>query len=65
MPLGLVTNGDATQQRDKIERHGLARFFDAIVIEGEFGAGKPDEIVYRHALGELALGPGIHDARQS
>jgi putative hydrolase of the HAD superfamily len=48
--MGLVTNGDARQQRDKIERHNLARFFDVIVIEGEFGAGKPDEIVYRHAL---------------
>ena len=51
--LGLVTNGDATQQRDKIERHGLAAYFDVIVIEGEFGAGKPDASVYRHALETL------------
>jgi putative hydrolase of the HAD superfamily len=56
--LALVTNGDATQQRDKIERHGLARFFATIVIEGEFGAGKPDESVYRHALGALGAAPG-------
>ena len=48
--LALVTNGDARQQRDKIERHGLARFFEVMVIEGEFGAGKPDEVVYRAAL---------------
>jgi putative hydrolase of the HAD superfamily len=53
IPLALITNGDATQQRDKIERHGLARFFDAILIEGEFGTGKPDEIVYRHTLQKL------------
>jgi putative hydrolase of the HAD superfamily len=53
VPLGLVTNGDAGQQRDKIERFDLARFFDVIVIEGEFGAGKPDEVVYRHALEAL------------
>jgi putative hydrolase of the HAD superfamily len=51
--MALVTNGDARQQRDKIERHDLARFFDVIVIEGEFGAGKPDEAVYRHALDGL------------
>ena len=57
VPLALVTNGDASQQRDKIERHGLAAFFDAIVIEGEFGAGKPDEVVYRHALAALAARP--------
>ena len=55
--LGLVTNGDARQQRDKIERHGLARFFDVIVIEGEFGAGKPDAAVYRHALAALGARP--------
>ncbi len=51
--LGLVTNGDASQQRDKIARHALERFFDVVVIEGEFGAGKPDEVVYRHALDAL------------
>jgi putative hydrolase of the HAD superfamily len=51
--LGLVTNGDASQQRDKIARHALERYFDVIVIEGEFGCGKPDEAVYRHALDHL------------
>jgi putative hydrolase of the HAD superfamily len=51
--LGLVTNGDASQQRDKIARHALAGYFDVIVIEGEFGAGKPDEVIYRHALDTL------------
>jgi putative hydrolase of the HAD superfamily len=54
VPLALVTNGDARQQRDKIERHDLARYFgDAIVIEGEFGCGKPQERVYREALRRL------------
>jgi putative hydrolase of the HAD superfamily len=57
-PLGLVTNGDAREQRAKIERHDLARFFDAIVIEGEFGAGKPDAAVYRTALSGLGVAPG-------
>jgi putative hydrolase of the HAD superfamily len=55
LPLGLVTNGDVTFQRDKIERHGLGAFFDVIVIESEFGAGKPDEAVYRHALDVLRI----------
>lgn len=53
IPMALVTNGDATQQRDKIERFDLAPLFDVIVIEGEFGAGKPDAAVYRHALATL------------
>lgn len=57
VPLALVTNGDHTHQRRKIEMHDLARYFDVIVIEGEFGVGKPDASVYRHALGALAVPP--------
>jgi len=58
IPLALVTNGDAREQRAKIERHALAPFFGAIVIEGEFGAGKPDAAVYRSALEGLGVEPG-------
>jgi putative hydrolase of the HAD superfamily len=57
IPLALVTNGDRRQQRRKIERYDLARFFDVVVIEGEFGVGKPEEAVYRHVLGALAVPP--------
>jgi putative hydrolase of the HAD superfamily len=56
LPLALVTNGDAVQQRDKIERHDLSRYFGAILIEGEFGCGKPEERVYREALRQLGVG---------
>jgi putative hydrolase of the HAD superfamily len=57
VPMAMVTNGDATQQRDKIERHRLVAYFDAIVIEGEFGMGKPEVAVYRHALEALGAAP--------
>jgi putative hydrolase of the HAD superfamily len=57
IPLALVTNGDATQQWDKIERHDLAPFFDTILVEGEFGVGKPDEAVYRYVLKTLGMTP--------
>jgi putative hydrolase of the HAD superfamily len=55
VPLALVTNGDRGQQRRKIEQFDLARFFDVILIEGEFGAGKPDDRVYRHVLESLRI----------
>lgn len=58
LPLALVTNGDAREQRDKIERHALAPFFDAILIEGEMGVGKPEAIIYRRALDALGVPPG-------
>ena len=57
IPLALVTNGDARHQRDKITSHDLARWFDAILIEGEMGYGKPDELVYREALRRLGVAP--------
>ncbi|WP_274648473.1 HAD family hydrolase [Paenibacillus humicola] len=51
--LALLTNGAKLPQRNKIERFGLAPFFDCILIEEEFGAGKPDERIYLHALDRL------------
>ncbi len=51
--LALVTNGAAASQRAKIERFDLAASFDCILIEEECGFGKPDERIYRLALGEL------------
>jgi putative hydrolase of the HAD superfamily len=55
--LGMITNGGAASQRAKVERFALASHFDVIVIEGEFGCGKPDERVYRHALAALGATP--------
>jgi putative hydrolase of the HAD superfamily len=55
--LALVTNGAASVQRAKIERFALADHFDVIVIEGEFGAGKPDPSVFAHALERIGVVP--------
>jgi putative hydrolase of the HAD superfamily len=56
--LALLTNGGSDIQRQKINRFGLGRFFDHIIIEGEFGTGKPDERVFRSALEVLHVKPG-------
>jgi putative hydrolase of the HAD superfamily len=58
--LALVTNGGARTQRGKIVRFGLEPLFDLILVEGELGFGKPDERIYRMALGALAASP--HEA---
>ncbi len=50
MRTALLTNGEARNQRRSVLQHRLTAYFDCIVIEGEFGAGKPDERVFRHAL---------------
>ena len=56
--LALVTNGSSDYQRNKIERFGLTHLFDCILIEGEFGAGKPDERVFSHVLERLGVTAG-------
>jgi putative hydrolase of the HAD superfamily len=53
----LLTNGNAISQRRSVVRFGLERHFDCIVIEGEFGAGKPDERVFHHALQSVGCEP--------
>jgi HAD superfamily hydrolase (TIGR01509 family) len=55
--LALITSGNGAIQRQKIERFGLAHLFDCILIEGEFGIGKPDERIYLYALDELGAEP--------
>jgi putative hydrolase of the HAD superfamily len=48
--LGLITNGNGEVQRAKIEKHNLTRFFDYVLVEGEYGLGKPHIEVYQHVL---------------
>ncbi|HEV3216345.1 MAG TPA: HAD family hydrolase [Vicinamibacterales bacterium] len=55
--LALLTNGAGAAQRRKIVRFGLSDLFDAILVEGEVGYGKPDERIYRLALEALAVDP--------
>jgi putative hydrolase of the HAD superfamily len=55
--LGLITNGSGAGQRAKIERFDLARHFDHILIEGEFGCGKPDQRVYLTTMSSLGSQP--------
>jgi putative hydrolase of the HAD superfamily len=55
--LALITNGNGEAQRRKIDRFELAALFDCVLIEGEFGVGKPDERVYLHALDQLNVKP--------
>ena len=57
--LGLITNGNALEQRAKVDRFELARHFHHVQIEGEVGFGKPEEQAYAHALEKL--GTAVED----
>jgi HAD superfamily hydrolase (TIGR01549 family) len=51
--LGLLTNGPADIQRLKIEQSGLAEYFDAVVISGEAGVGKPNPEAFSRIVDAL------------
>lgn len=53
LPLALVTNGGSDVQRAKISRFRLKPIFDFILIEGEFGIGKPHPSVFTTAMEKL------------
>jgi putative hydrolase of the HAD superfamily len=48
--LGLITNGPPDIQRLKLSHTGLAGSFEAVLISGELGFGKPGAQVFEHAL---------------
>lgn len=55
--LALLTNGEAGFQRAKIDRFGIEKYFHCVVVEGEFGVGKPDKSVFEYALKVLKRAP--------
>jgi putative hydrolase of the HAD superfamily len=48
--IGMITNGPADTQTAKIDLLGLRPFFDFIIISGEFGHAKPDQLIFDEAM---------------
>jgi putative hydrolase of the HAD superfamily len=57
IPLALLTNGESPLQRSKIERFQILHYFKFILIEGEFGCGKPEKQVFEACLERLDATP--------
>lgn len=55
--LALVTNGLSEVQRARIDRLGLAGYFEAIVISSEVGVTKPRRAIFDIAFGLLGSPP--------
>lgn len=53
--LGIVTNGPADVQRDKVNHFDLERYVDAILISGEIGIEKPDMRIFTAMLDLLGV----------
>ena len=55
--LGMLTNGASDLQRDKERNAGLVPLFDAIVVSGDVGVGKPDARVFHALCDRLGVAP--------
>jgi 2-haloacid dehalogenase len=51
--LALLTNGLSEVQRTRVERTGIAEYFDSIVISAEVGVAKPHTEIFDIAFGQL------------
>jgi putative hydrolase of the HAD superfamily len=55
--LAIVTNGSGDIQRRRIAHLQLEPYFDAVVASTDIDAGKPDPLIFHHALEQLAVAP--------
>ena len=57
VPIGLISNGSGTEQRAKLRRGGLDRYFCATTISGDLGVAKPAPAIFQAALRSLSVRP--------
>ena len=55
--LCIISNGDGEQQRSKIQRTGLDKYFKNIVISSEVGYSKPQKEIFEIACKIINLKP--------
>ena len=53
--LGILTNGEVSQQRRKLDRLGLNEAFDAVVCSSDLPTGKPDPGAFHATVDRLGV----------
>lgn len=56
-PLGIISNGDSVQQRQKLATLNIAFLFSTIVISGDIGISKPKRGIFIAACREAKISP--------
>lgn len=55
--LGIISNGDSVQQRQKLDSLGIAGHFTHVLISGDIGVSKPDPAIFRAACAMAGRAP--------
>ena len=54
-PLGLISNGNSDEQREKIRRCALTGYFDPLIISDDLGISKPEPAIFERALTAIGV----------
>lgn len=52
---GIITNGPSYLQNHKLDRSGLRKYCDIVVVSGDAGIHKPDAGIFQYTAGRLRL----------
>lgn len=55
--LGIITNGDLSQQSYKLEKIGVRDYFDTIIAAGDVRVSKPDKRIFEIACQKAQVSP--------
>ncbi|MCY4438236.1 MAG: HAD family hydrolase [Chloroflexi bacterium] len=56
-PLGMITNGDGKQQRQKLGQLDIAERFRSVLVSGDVGVAKPQREIFERSAEELGFHP--------
>ena len=55
--MGIISNGERNQQQGKLERTGIAHYFDALILSTECGMAKPAPGIFQLACVSMGVPP--------
>ncbi len=51
--LGIISNGTGELQQKKLEKTGIAEYFDTVIISGKVGYRKPEKAMFEYAKDQM------------
>jgi putative hydrolase of the HAD superfamily len=56
-PMGIISNGDRSQQQYKLVRTGIDHYFGRLIVSGECGIAKPARRIFELACDSMGVSP--------
>jgi putative hydrolase of the HAD superfamily len=56
-PMGIISNGERSQQQHKLVRTGIDHYFGPLILSGECGVAKPERRIFELACDSMGVTP--------